>query len=339
MRLPTRLGILKDRAVRACARVRAQKGLATPPLPEVAWYMDLGARGKQVWRGCPLHIKEELSFFLEHGYVVLNNSVPPKVIERARTDFYAHKKRYADAYERHEDANGYQRRIVNLHMALDSFKELYTKNRKALDIQDYLFQRPSACYSSLTFESGSEQEIHRDSPYFRTTPEYYYLGVWVSLEAADEKNGALMVYDGGHLLHEPDREAIYARYYKRGDRFNDLDSRLWNDYQAMVAVQCERHGLKKKTIPMSPGDTLIWHPHLPHGGAPIIERHRSRFSVVSHVLPVDVPVSGQAVFYGHAGEPRSINYDYEDFDGRKFLRHRVVQFAHTDPQPVNDFRL
>lgn len=308
-------------------------------LPDVAWFMDLGARGRSVWKNCPPHLKSDLSFFLEHGYLVLKNSVPKTVVENARLEFAAHKTKYANDYAKHADPNGYQRRLVNLHMALDSFKSLFTQNQRALEIQDYLFQRPSVCFTNLTFESGSEQDMHRDSPYFRTTPEYYYLGVWVALEEIDEKNGALMVYDGGHLLHEPDRAEIYSRYYRPGDDFNDHDPRLWNEYQALVTSQCEDRGLEKVIVPMSPGDTLIWHPHLPHGGSPIIEKHRSRLSAVNHVIPLDTPVSGLSVFYGHTEEPTSVNYMYDEFEGRQFLRHANVEFAHIDPKPAEQFRL
>jgi phytanoyl-CoA hydroxylase len=308
-------------------------------LPEVAWFMDLGARGKPIWKGCPSDIKPDLSFFLEHGYVVLKGSVPADVISEARKEFYAHREKYIVDYTKHADTNGFQRRVVNLHMALDGFKELFSKNRKALAIQDYLFQKPSVCFTSLTFESGSEQAMHRDSPYFTTRPEYYYLGVWVALEPVDEKNGALMVYDGGHLLHEPDRFEIYSRHYKSGDVFNQYDPRLWDDYQAAVAAQCETHGLERRVVPMEPGDTLIWHPHLPHGGSPILEKHRSRLSMVNHVIPHDTPVSGMDVFYGHRPSPENANYSYIDFGGRKFLHHVNVEFAHADPHPADEYRL
>lgn len=312
---------------------------ADHPLPEIPWYMDLGARGKKIWRDCPADIKEEISFFLDHGYVVLRKSVPEDLVAKATSDFQRHKAKFPDVYQRHADSGGFQRRIVNLHVALDSFKELFSRNERALRVQDYLFQRPSTCYTSLTFESGSEQDMHRDSPYFRTTPEYYYLGVWVALEEIDEKNGGLTVYDGGHLLQEPDREAIYSKYYRRGEVFNDLDARLWDDYQSMVNTQCDERKLQKRVVPMSPGDTLIWHPHLPHGGAEIIERHRSRMSMVTHVVPINVPISGLAVFYGHLEEPKEIRYNYEDFDGRKFFVHNNVEFAHKEAIPAENFRL
>jgi ectoine hydroxylase-related dioxygenase (phytanoyl-CoA dioxygenase family) len=301
--------------------------------------MDLGARGKQTWRNCPADIKEEMSFFLDHGYVVLRKSIGANYVLAAKAQFAAHKEKFRHKYIRHQDANGYQRRLVNLHMALDGLKDLFTRNERALRIQDYLFQEQSACFTSLTFESGSEQAMHRDSPYFTTNPEYYYLGVWVALEEVDERNGALVVYDHGHLLHEPDRFALYATVYGPEDRMQPYDGRLWDVYQKAVNRQCEDRGLCKVVVPMSPGDTLIWHPHLPHGGSPIMERHRSRLSMVNHVIPINTSVSGLDVFYGQQQPPTVANYSYLDYDGRKFANHANVEFAHQDPTPANEFRL
>lgn len=308
-------------------------------LAETAWYMDLGARGKTLWRECPEDIKDDLSFFLDHGWVVLRNSVPAETVARAQQEFALHKAKYSEVYMRNADDAGYQRRIVNLHMALDSFKELYTRNARALAIQDYLFQAESCCFTSLTFESGSEQSIHRDSPYFTTNPEYYYLGVWVALQEVDENNGALQVYDRGHLVQEPDRFMLYDRIYGPQDTPDQYDQALWDVYQHEVIRQCDELGLAKLTVPMSPGDTLIWHPHLPHGGAPIIERERSRLSMVNHVIPADVSVSGLDVFYGRRMAPPSVNYNYVEYEGRKFLEHSNVEFQHRDPQPYEAFGL
>jgi len=224
-------------------------------------------------------------------------------------------------------------------MALDSFKDLYALNETALRIQDYLFGRPSMCFTSLTFESGSEQPIHRDSPYFCTRPEYYYFGVWVALDHVDARNGALAVIDGGHLVQEPDRFEIVDNYYDADSKINPVDPRLWNDYQASTLRLCEDRGLTRKIVQMAPGDTLIWHPHLPHGGIPIVDKDRSRLSMVNHVIPVGVPVYGSEYFYRRIDPPAKSNYPAIDYKGRSFVEHKTVDFAHRDPIPYEEFRL
>lgn len=306
-------------------------------ISDIPWYMDLGAKAKDLYRFCPPEIKEEIAFFLDHGYVVLPNALSLDYVLAAKAAFIKHKAKYAHVYKKHEDLNGFQKRIVNLHMVLDEFKDLFALNKKALAIQDYLFQKPSTCFTSLTFESGSEQTIHRDSPYFTTNPEYYYLGVWVALEHVDENNGALEVFDSGHLVQEVDRFRIFEKYYKYGDVIDQFDQRLWDDYQNATIQSCITMGLQKKVVKMNPGDTLIWHPHLPHGGKAIVDKNRSRLSMVNHVLPEGVPVSGLDVFYRNSDSPLAINYSYDSYKGRNFLIHKAVEFKHTDPQICSEF--
>lgn len=308
-------------------------------LPDVPWYMDLGARGKAHWKACPSHLRDDVSFFLDHGYVVLKGSVSQSLVEAAKKEFEKHRSAYQADYDKNADAYGYQRRLSNWHLLLPSFRDLFAKNHRALEIQDYLFQSPSMGYSSLTFESGSEQSIHRDSPYFTTYPEYNYFGVWTALEPVDGGNGALEVYDRGHLLHEVDREAIFLRYYNYGDTIDPMDQRLWNDYQHETNVRCEEAGLKKLVVPMEPGDTLIWHPHLPHGGSVISEPGRSRFSIVFHTIPYGVPMHGLDVFFQNKAPLQEANYGTFLHEDRRFMIYDSVSFAHVDDRAVELFKL
>jgi phytanoyl-CoA hydroxylase len=308
-------------------------------LPETPFYMDLSARGKLRWKDCPIHLKSYISKFLDAGYVVLPNSVDIQVINSARKAFFEHVEKYATIYGPHRNQYGYFERLVNLHMALDQFKDIFTKNPLALEIQDWLFGQESACFTSLTFQSGSEQPIHRDSPYFTTYPEYYYLGVWVALESVNDQNGALSVIEGGHLVHEPDRFELIAQIYPGDAPIDPMDPKLWEVYQTRVAEMCQLRGMVAKTVSMEPGDTLIWHPHLPHGGSPIRDKTKSRFSMVNHVVPMNVPVGGMEHFYGRKAPLRSANYSYIKYDERNFLHHEHVEFAHTNPVPYRNFRL
>lgn len=298
------------------------------PLPEVPWFMDLGARGRARWKDCPEDLKDDVSFFLDHGYVKLENSVSYEIVLRAKKTFLAHKRQYPALYAEFADQNGFQRRLCNFHMILDAFKDLYTKNARALRLQDYIFGSPAICYSGLTFEAGSEQPLHRDTPYFCTSPEYFYLGVWVALEHVDEENGALEIIDGGHLVQEPDRFEIIRRYYRDDEDIDQFDQRLWEDYQAEVEALCTRAERRRKSLAMSPGDTVIWHPHLPHGGSIIKNPTRSRLSMVNHVIAKGASIGGMKQFF-HREDSDSENFTYFDYDGREFIRHPSIGFGHN----------
>ena len=53
---------------------------------------------------------------------------------------------------------------------------------------------------------------------------------------------------------------------------------------------------------MSPGDCLIWHPQLPHGGTPIKNASLTRHSFVFYTAPVGARVYHQHVFF-HPSKP------------------------------------
>jgi hypothetical protein len=320
-------------------RKAVASGAWPDPLPDTPWYMDLAARAKPRWKACPQDLREDVSAFIEDGYLLLRGSIPQELVTSARRDFFQHKEKYAELYARFQDRNGFNRRIANLHMSLDVLKDVYAQNQRALRIQDFLFGVPSVCYSGLFFEAGSEQDLHRDSPYFCTVPEYYYLGVWVALEEVDRGNGALEIIDGGHLVHEPDRDEIVDRFYSEGQQIASFDMRLWDAYQAETMRLCQKANRARKTVAMNPGDTLIWHPHLPHGGAPIFQNDRSRLSVVNHVIAKGACFGGMELFFHRCEPPASVNYECFSYGGREFVKHETVSFAHQFDAPADELAL
>ena len=308
------------------------------PLPDIPWFMDLGARARDRWKECPTDLKKDISFFLDHGYVIIRNSIPSYIVRNAKEALNSHKEIYWERYSEFADQHGFQRRLCNFHIVIDAFKEIYTKNERALRLQDFLFGTPAVCYSSLTFESGSEQPLHRDTPYFCTFPEYYYLGVWAALDSVDEENGALEIVDGGHLVQEPDRCEVLQRYYNENEEIDQFDSRLWEDYQSQVKALCDASNKERRIVEMSPGDTLIWHPHLPHGGSKIKNPKRSRLSIVNHVIAKNAAIGGMKSFFGRNANPIP-NYSLFEFGGREFVRHDNVCFGHISETKADELRL
>jgi ectoine hydroxylase-related dioxygenase (phytanoyl-CoA dioxygenase family) len=229
---------------------------------------------------------------------------------------------------------------VNLHLVFKPMLKLFTDNPTSLGVQDAFFGKPTSIYTSLFFERGTGQPIHRDTPVFSTKPEYQYLGVWVALEEANDQNGRLMVIRGGHLVPELDREKMALERFKTLDEVPKQDVDLWNIYQGKVLEDCLAKGLKVEEIQANPGDVIIWHPQLPHGGSKIKDMSRSRESFVMHTTPVGVPVYHQDVFFNPKKiVPETAPWVYMDQGNRKYAAHEWVDFAHKDPHRPNEFIL
>jgi phytanoyl-CoA hydroxylase len=74
-----------------------------------------------------------------------------------------------------------------------------------------------------------------------------------------------------------------------------------------------------RRLEMKAGDTVIWHPELPHGGSPANDPSRTRWSSVFHCAPVDVQVHQHDRFFLHDGEAAPADrYGYFERNGRQF---------------------
>lgn len=306
---------------------------------KMPWFMRSDAAQSLPLTGISNELSGQLKQFMRDGFIVLENSVAPKICDHIQSQFKRFTDRNRDYFDKYRDANGYLHRIVNLHLALPSLVCLFSENRKALDFQDALFGAETTVYTSLYFERGSTQAIHRDTPYFCTRPEYCYVGMWVALEDATEENGCLEAYRGGHLVPEIDRTKFGTLHYGDVANIPPIPLKLFDAYQTHIQDQCRNAGLVKELVPLKKGSTLIWHPQLPHGGSAIRNSRLTRHSIVFHNVPLGTPVFQANAFFNPGRElPDSAAWGYETFKGRKFAKHQAVEVLHRDPRPPQDFR-
>jgi phytanoyl-CoA hydroxylase len=276
---------------------------------------------------------------VEKGYTVIPSAISAEDCRAVIDAFRGLEQNNEAIFGKSRNPAGHYPRIVNLHYALSDLSRLFTRNPLLLGTLDALFGAPASLYTSLFYEVGSQQAMHRDTPVFSTRPEYLYFGVTVYLEPADEDNGCLEVLEGGHLLPEVDREAMALRRYGSLDKVPNLDNDIWVEYQKAVIDGARAAGIVPRKVPVKAGDTLIWHPQLPHGGSKIRDMTRTRFSLVMHVTPEGVPVYHQNVFFAPSKEfPETAKWGYHDIDGRKIADHGGgVSFGHQYNYTRGDF--
>ncbi len=276
---------------------------------------------------------------IARGFTVIRGAVPADVCQRTIEDFRRFERANAAIFGKHRSPLGHYPRLINLHTVMPSLQALFTANQPALEVQDRLFGRPTALYTSLFYETGSQQPIHRDTPVFSTRPEYQYFGVTVYLEPSGEDNGCLEVVEYGHTLPELDRQAMAIAQYGALENW-PKDGDLWLSYQEAVGRQCREAGLTVRKVPVGAGDTLIWHPQLPHGGSVIRDQTRTRFSLVMHCTPVGVPVYHQDAFFRPSvAYPDTAAWPFREVNGRMMADHGWgVSFGHEHSYPGEAFR-
>jgi hypothetical protein len=271
---------------------------------------------------------------------VIPAGLPCQLCDQIREGFVKFANQNRAIFDTYKDEYGHYPRIINLHTAYKPLFELFRRNEIALHLQDYLFGNEAVVYTSIYYERGSAQSIHRDTPYFSTKPEYRYLGMWVALEDTDEDNGPLTVVRRGHLIPEFDREAIARGIFPDPSLIDPESGQLFGAYQQEVAREYLRLGLSSETLCVRKGDTIIWHPQMPHGGAEIRDLKRTRHSIVMHTTPIGVPVYHQDVFF-NPQKPVSDRaaWAYIEVKGRRYADFREVDFGHVRAYPSGEFRL
>jgi ectoine hydroxylase-related dioxygenase (phytanoyl-CoA dioxygenase family) len=274
------------------------------------------------------------------GYTVVRGAIPPDICAETIAAFRRFERANEAIFAANRNALGHYPRIINLHCAMPELEKLFTRNPVWLAVQDVLFGAPTALYTSLFYEVGSQQPLHRDSPVFATRPEYLYFGSTIYLEPAGDENGCLEVMQGGHLMPELDREAIAIRRFGALDKIPDTDGDTWMEYQNTVVEAGRARRLPVKKLYVQAGDSLIWHPQLPHGGTPIRDTSRTRFSLVMHTTPVGVPVYHQDAFFAPSRAfPEVAPWSYREVEGRQIADFRHgVGFGHERAYQLSEFR-
>ena len=300
------------------------------PVQDVPAPFDLPAALEQTRSFPDPFIRAHALDLMEKGFCVVTNSVDDQLVNKARDAFFEWKERNAQQFlPDFFRENGRLDRVVNLHAALPEFRDLFVRNR-ALAVQDYLFQQETILYTSLFFEVGSTQALHRDTPLFWTKPANHYFGMWVALEGADSDNGPLRVVPGSHRLPLLDRNAIARQKYADVENVKPIDNDLWLIYQEQIGRLCAEHGLVEQEVHVEQGDTVIWHPLLVHGGAMIRNLARTRLSLVIHTTPKGVPVFHNDVFFNVSKAVTDLApWSYTDIGGRFMMRAHSVSIGHA----------
>jgi len=275
-------------------------------------------------------IKKHALEIIDNGYTVIKNSSDPDLLNDMVADFYNWKSRNLNKFDtkffKFDDKLD---RVINLQSVLGKLKDLFSTN-KALLVQDYLFQSETTLYSSLFFEVGSAQDIHRDIPLFWTRPTNMYFGTWLALENTDENNGPLVVIPGSHKLPLFDRNEILKSSNFLNKRIGEHEDILWFNYQKVVQEECAKKSLNILEVHVEKGDTIIWHPLLAHGGKEIIDKTRTRLSHVVHTTPLHVPVYHLDVFFNSKAKvPVNAPWKYENHLGRKLVKHNKINIKHV----------
>lgn len=308
----------------------------TPELGSTLWIDSIDALELNSKSNASSLVKFHTQEIIENGYTVIKGVHSKSDCLLAIKSFENFIDRNINYTKEFITPDNHLPRIINLHVALPSLTDLFTSATVPLEVQDYIFKHRTCLYTSLFFQRGSQQDLHRDTPYFYTVPFNFYLGMWNALEDVDSKNGPLRVVAGSHRLPDIDRSKIADLFYKKNEKIPSTCQLVWNEYQRQAQEQAREMDLVEHEIHVNAGDVVIWHPSTIHGGSSILDSNRTRYSWVCHTTPYKVPVYHQDSFFRPEKElSTSAPWNYIDIGSNR----RIVEGDHVNINHKLDLKL
>jgi hypothetical protein len=244
------------------------------------------------------YIQTHINNIKNNGYTIIRNGIDNDLVDKVVSDFD-----YWISLEENDYKKFDKNRVTNFHIYSENTKNLVT-NVYVNAILETIFNKKQAIYSSLFFREGTSQHYHIDTPHFYTNPIDQYYGVWYSLEDINVNAGPLKYYIGSHKLESYDGYDMFNEFVLNNQNYtiNGTDYRILVAYNKKIEDMCKKNNLqcvdeKNYINKIYKGDIIIWHPKLLHGGSDIIDPTLTRYSMVTHNIPIDTQVFNASHFF------------------------------------------
>jgi phytanoyl-CoA hydroxylase len=226
--------------------------------------------------------------FVRDGYLVIENAVAAKTVERVNKDVERlwDKPPEGLLIETFEP-DGQMRYIppdvryrTGRTKLLDAyaFSEAAREAIAAPEVVEFLtaiFEDRPKAFQGLHFWNGSQQAMHKDTAYVKVdTNPMHLAATWLALEAVEPGIGELEYYVGSH------RAPDYL--FGGASKWMESHTEEHDSFLQSLHEDAAKYAHARASFLAKPGDVLIWHADLAHGGAPIKKRGRSRRSLVTH---------------------------------------------------------
>jgi len=275
-------------------------------------------------------ILEHINNINDNGFTIIKNGIDIELVNKVICEF--------DEWASNKE-NNFKKfnkdRVCNFHIYSENTMSLVT-NEYVNQILKGLFDTEQVIYSSLFFREGTAQHFHRDTPHFYTNPIDMYYGVWYSLEDIDVNAGPLKYYVGSHKLEDPIGYQVFNEVYKDVENKDDIN--IGSDYTCIMEynkyiedlsihnnLKCidESNYINK----INKGDIIIWHPKLLHGGSNIIDEKLTRYSMVTHNVPINTQVFNAKHFFTKEPTQEYLKnefvHKYINYNGINIVDHGV----------------
>jgi phytanoyl-CoA hydroxylase len=266
--------------------------------------------------------------YKEDGVAIIPNAVNIELIDTVVEAIKKFKKTNEELLISNELlVDGMLQRVVNMQQCCPGLDDIFVQAMNSgKDVVDAYGE--ATLYTSLFFEKGSEQSLHRDTPYFYSGTSEGYMGAWVALQDTDETNGTLQVVKGSHKLPEPDLTELVGKYFETPSQVPSSHTQLFNDFNERLIETATSKGLVSEPINMKKGDLVVWNPSALHGGLPHKDLNKTRLSFVMHITPKNIPMLHMDYFFNRDKPIPVIDRLYRSYKNKLIHESGVVDFLH-----------
>lgn len=270
--------------------------------------------------------EEHISNLLNDGYTIIRNAFSAELADSVVNDF----EKWCETNNDFKKFN--YNRVCNFHIYNNNTLDLVT-NKYVDKVVSTFLNKEQVIYSSLTFREGTSQHFHRDTPHFFTNPIDQYCGVWYALEDINKESGPLKYYKKSHLIDNVNGYEVFKKCFDENESYakNNLDALL--HYNKLVENKCIELNLEMYNETnydnINKGDIIIWHPKLLHGGSDVINNSLTRYSMVTHNVPINTQVFNASHFF--------INQPTTEYTNNickyKYLLHNDIKYIDHNGNP------
>jgi hypothetical protein len=211
-------------------------------------------------------------------------------------------------------------RLQDAWRSIDAVRAVAT-NQHVMKLLAFAYGRKPLPFQTLNFTVGTQQRTHSDTVHFDCFPRNFMCGAWVAYEDTDTSNGALHYVTGSHRLPVLALEdfGIPGSTYRTRDAVSKR-------YEQALEAYVAKMDLEKRVIPLRKGQALIWTANVFHGGEPIADKSRTRYSQVTHYYfdqclytqPLWSDLHGGRVMYKKVFDIAEDRYVTPMYNGRPF---------------------
>lgn len=230
-------------------------------------------------------IADQIVTFVRDGYIVIPSAVSLDTVDRLNQQI-------EDAWD--GKMPGVMLEIFNPQAIVGVDRQYYNQNTKLLDayfhmeaarevaaapkVVDFMtavFEDKPKAFQQLSFIWGSTQPIHKDTAYVKVDGNpMSMLATWTALEDISEGTGELEYFVGSHRSED----YIFGSLSK----WMEAAPHQHADFLTSLHDDAKRFGQTRASFLAKPGDVLIWHADLAHGGSQITQPGVTRKSIVTH---------------------------------------------------------